>query len=87
MINWAQSASLIIGLVPHIIEKRVAIMQYADDIILLVQDDMEQAIHLKLILYMFEAMSGMKTNFTKSEIMIVIDDQEKGSLYADLFGC
>jgi hypothetical protein len=35
---------------------------------------------------MFEAMSGLKTNFAKSEIMMVIDDREKGPPYADLFG-
>jgi hypothetical protein len=43
-------------LVPHLVDKGVVILQYADDTILLVQDDMEQIIHLKLILYMFEAM-------------------------------
>jgi hypothetical protein len=32
MTNRAQSAGLIVGLVPHQIEKGVAIMQYADDI-------------------------------------------------------
>jgi hypothetical protein len=63
------------------------ILQYADDIIILIQDDMEQIIHMKLILYMFEAMSGLKINFQKSEIMMVLHDDEKKILYSNIFGC
>jgi hypothetical protein len=40
-IAQAQEAKLVTGLVPHLIENGVVILQYADDIILLVQDDME----------------------------------------------
>jgi hypothetical protein len=87
MIQQAQSAGLITGLVPHLIERGVLILQYADDMILLIQDDMEQIIHLKLILYMFEAMSGLKINFLKSEIMMVLHDDEKKIMYSNIFGC
>jgi hypothetical protein len=87
MIQQAQFAGLITGLVPHLIDNGVVILQYTDDIILLIQDDMEQIIHLKLILYMFEAMSGLKINFLKSEVMMVMHDDEKKLTYADIFGC
>jgi hypothetical protein len=87
MIAQAQEAGLITGLVPHLIEKGVVILQYADDTIILIQDDMEQIIHMKLILYMFEAMSGLKINFQKSEIMMVLHDDEKKMLYSNIFGC
>jgi hypothetical protein len=40
-------------------------LQYADDTILLIQDDLEQARNLKLLLYIFEAMSGLKISFEK----------------------
>jgi hypothetical protein len=63
--------------VPHLIEGGVLILQYADDTILLIQDDMEQIIYPKLILYMFEAMSHLKINFPKSEVMMVLQDEEK----------
>jgi hypothetical protein len=75
------------GLVPHLIENGVIILQYADDTILLIQDDMEQIIHMTLILYMFEAMSGLKINFLKSEIMMVLHDDEKKMIYSNIFGC
>jgi hypothetical protein len=55
--------------------------------VLLIQDDMEQIIHMKLILYMFEAMSGLKINFLKSEIMMILHDDEKKLLYSNIFGC
>ena len=87
MIRQAQSAGLLEGLVPHLINKGIDILQYADDTILLIQDVVSQAVHLKLILYLFEAMSGLKINFSKSEVLIVMDDSEKGLMYADMFGC
>jgi hypothetical protein len=71
----------------HLIENGVVILQYADDTILLIQDDMEQIIHLKLILYMFKAMSSLKINFLKSEFMMVMHDDEKKLMYANIFGC
>jgi hypothetical protein len=76
-----------VALVPHLIEKGVATLQYADDSILLIQEDMMQVTNLKLILYMFEAISGLKINFDKSDIMLVLEDQEKSMLYAEIFVC
>ena len=42
---------------------------------------------MKLLLFMYEMMSGLKINFNKSEVIIVNDDSELGSVYADLFNC
>jgi hypothetical protein len=36
---------------------------------------------------MFEAMSGLKINFLKSEVMMVLHDDEKKLMYAEIFGC
>jgi len=63
MISLAQKNNLIKGLVPEYIENGVAVLQYADDTILCIQDDKEQASHLKLLLYFYEAMSGLKVKF------------------------
>ena len=51
------------------------------------QDVMSHAVHLKLILYMFEAISGPKINFSKSEVIMVLEDNKKGLMYDDMFGC
>jgi hypothetical protein len=49
------------------------------------QDDIDSAINLKLVLYLFEAMSGFKINFEKSEVLLIQLDNEKLLFYADLF--
>jgi hypothetical protein len=51
----------------------------------LIQDDLEQARNLKLLLYLFEAMSGLKINFEKSEVMLILHDDNKIQTYSDLF--
>ena len=60
MISLTQNNKLITGLVPKFIESGVAILQYADDTILCLQDDKEHAAHLKLLLYLYENMFGLK---------------------------
>lgn len=42
-------------------------LQYVDDTIIYIKEDLEKARHLKILLYMYEIMSGLKINFMKSE--------------------
>jgi hypothetical protein len=65
MISLAQKNKLITGLVPEYIENGVAILQYVDDTIISLHDDKEQVAHLKLLLYLYENMSGLKSTFQK----------------------
>jgi hypothetical protein len=46
----------------------VSILQYADDTILLLEENFDQARNLKVILCLSEQMSGLKINFHKSDI-------------------
>jgi hypothetical protein len=62
-------------------------LQYADDTIFLLQDDLEGARNLKFILCLFEQMSGLKINFHKSEIFCLGKAVEKEMWYADIFTC
>jgi hypothetical protein len=87
MVSLAQQNGLITGLASNLIEKGAVVLQYADDTILLIQDSEEQAMNLKLILYIFETMSGLKINFEKSEVMMVLDDEVKAHNFASLFNC
>jgi hypothetical protein len=48
--------------------------------------DIEQAINMKLILYMFEQLSSLKINFHKNEIFYFSKAKEE-NLYTQLFGC
>ena len=51
------------GLIPHLVEGRVSILQYADGTILFMSHDLEKALNMKLILCIFEQLSGLKINF------------------------
>jgi len=65
----------------------VAILQYADDTIICLKNDFEKARNMKLLLYLYEVMSGLKINFSKSEIILVNGDNDTQILYAELFNC
>ena len=43
--------------------------------------------NMKLLLYLYEMMSGLKINFEKSEVLLINGDDEKTLQYADLFNC
>jgi hypothetical protein len=87
MVQLAQQNGLLTGLASNLIHHGVAMLQYADDTILLIQDDLQHAINLKLLLYIFESMSGLKINFEKSEVMLITEDDIKLNCFADLFNC
>jgi hypothetical protein len=87
MIQQAQSNGLITGLADDLVTNGIAILQYADDTILLIQDVAHQAVNLKLLLYIFEAMSGLKINFEKSEVLMILEDDDKQNFYSELFNC
>lgn len=46
----AQDEGLLIGLIPHIVDKGVVNLQYVDDTVFLLHDDLEMARNLKCIL-------------------------------------
>ena len=62
-------------------------LQYADDTILCLQDDVEVAQNMKFLLYLYENMSGLKINFTKSEVIMISQDNEQSLRYAEMFNC
>lgn len=87
MVIRAQMNGLLTGLVSHIIPAGVAILQYVDDTILCLKHDLDGARNMKLLLYMFELIAGLKINFSKSEILMINDNENWGQVYADIFNC
>lgn len=87
MILQAQNSGLIVGLVEHIVPHGIAILQYADDTIICLKHDLEKARNLKLILYLYEMMAGLKINFGKSEIVMINDTDNLALAYAETFNC
>jgi hypothetical protein len=76
-----------VGLVDNLITDGIAIVQYADDTIVCLKHDVEKARNVKLLLYVFEQLSGLKINFDKSEILTICGDHSMALSYARIFNC
>jgi hypothetical protein len=86
-IDRAKADGQIEGVVPHLVDGGLSILQYADDTILFMEHDLDKARNLKLILSAFELLSGLKINFHKSELFCFGEAVDDADLYAELFGC
>ena len=87
IIERAKNDGQIGSLVPQVVEGRISILQYADDTILFLGNDFEMATNMKLILSLFERLSGLKINFHKSEIFCFGEAAEHQDEYRHIFGC
>ena len=87
LINRAKADGQIRGVISHLLDDGLSILQYADDTIIFLDHDLEQAKNLKLLLCAFEQLSGLKINFHKSELFCYGAAKEMEESYTDLFGC
>jgi hypothetical protein len=63
IINRAKEDGQVNGLIPHLVDGGVSILQYADDTIIFLDHDLEKALNMKLILCIFEQLSGESAYF------------------------
>ena len=75
------------GLVPNLVDDGLSILQYADDTVLFMEDDLDEAKNLKLVLVAFEKLPGLKINFHKSELFCFGAANNHGLEYKRIFGC
>jgi retron-type reverse transcriptase len=68
LINRVKNEGHINGVVPHLVNDGLSMLQYIDDIIIFLNHDLERARNLKVLLRAFEQLSGLKINYHKSEI-------------------
>ena len=87
LINRAKDEGQVTGVVPHLVDGGLSILQYADDTILFMDHDIEKATNMKMLLCAFEQLSGLKINFHKSEIFCFGQAKEMEQQYSQLFGC
>jgi hypothetical protein len=87
IIARAKEEGQIGGLLPHLVEGGISILQYADDTILFMEHDIVKALNMKLILCIFEQLSGLKINFHKSEIFCFGKAKDIEQQYMQIFGC
>jgi len=70
LMNNALKHDLVKGVLSKGEDKSINMLQYADDTIFLIKDEVESVKNLKFILGTFEQMSGLKINFHKSELLL-----------------
>ena len=75
LISRAKETGQIQGVVPHLVDEGLSILQYADDTIIFMDNDLERAKNMKLLLCAFEPLSGLKINFHKSEMFLLRNSQ------------
>ena len=86
IIERAKEDGQISGLIPHLVDGGISILQYSDDTILFMDHDLSKALNMKLILCLFEQLSGLKINFNNSEIFCFGKAKEIEQ-YKEIFGC
>jgi hypothetical protein len=55
-----------------LIEGGITHLQYVDDTVVFIDMDDQSIMNIKLILYCFENMSGLKIDYDKSEIFVLV---------------
>jgi hypothetical protein len=77
LLTLAKEAGHLEGLVPELILGGLTHLQYADDTILFMTYTRENILTTKFLLYCYKAMSGMKINYEKSEVIVMgVNDEE-----------
>lgn len=87
MLTLAKEAGHLEGVVPNLVPGGLTHLQYADDMILFLQNTEENILTVKFLLYCFEAMSGMKINYQKSEVFVIGVDDAEAQRIAEKFNC
>jgi len=87
ILNRAKQEGLIRGIIPRLIDDGLSILQYADDTVIFLDHDIDLAKNIKLLLCVFEQLSGLKINYHKSDIFCFGQARECEEQYSQLFGC
>jgi len=86
LIARAKEDGQVEGVIPHLIQDGLSILQYADDTVIFMSHDVENAVNMKLLLSTFEQLSGLKINFHKNEVFCFGKAKGHEEFYSQLFG-
>jgi len=87
MLDKAVEKDLIVGVLDSVIEKGISHIQYADDTVLMTDGSDKSFINLKILLYCFEWLSGLKINYHKSEVLLFGYSQSDKERKANMLNC
>lgn len=87
MLQKAVNKGHIRGVVDELILGGVSHIQYADDTVIMIDGSNRSVINLKLILYCFEWLTGLKINFHESEVYVFGAQQREKERLANMLNC
>ena len=87
MFMKAARERLITGLLPEVRDGGIISLQYADDTLLFLDNNLDKARALKWMLSCFEQLSGLKINYDKSDLVPIGMDHEETKNFAQIFCC
>jgi len=87
MLVKAARNNLVSGLMPQVIEGGIISLQYADDTLLFLENNIEKANNLKWLLLCYEQMTGMKINYDKSDLLNIGIDEDRINEFVRVFCC
>ena len=85
MIARAKQDGQISGLLSHLADDGISILQYADNTIIFMDHNFDEARNMKLILTIFEQLFGLKINCYKSELFCFGEAKKVESDYLNIF--
>jgi hypothetical protein len=81
LLNGAKSDGQIEGVVPHIVDEGLSILQYVDDTIIFMEHHTEKTRNLGVNYASFRETIGSKINFHKSNLFCFGEAQDEANLY------
>jgi hypothetical protein len=83
----ALSKGYLTKLLSSICPEGILSLQYADDTLIFLEHDYQAACHLKWLMVCFEKLSGMKINYSNSELTTINLEEGESNNYARIFYC
>jgi hypothetical protein len=87
ILKKASVAGHIKGVISHLLPGGVTHLQYADDTMILIENDDTGINNLKFLLICFELLSGLKINYHKSEVIVMGVSRQEQARVANLLNC
>ncbi|WVZ64778.1 hypothetical protein U9M48_014252 [Paspalum notatum var. saurae] len=87
VLHRGKEKGILEGLAAHLTYKGVLNVHCGEDTILLLKDDIEMAVQVKLFLTCYELMSGLKINYLNSKVTYIGEDKSKQEEYEQVFTC
>jgi hypothetical protein len=75
------------GVIPHLVDGDLSILQCADNSIIFLENDRQGAKNMNLLMCTFDQLSGLKINFHKIELFCYGAAKDHEVDYSQIFGC